>query len=482
MQQVAGFPYFELEFDRHGAPHEAAAADALVQHVTDAGVTDLIMLSHGWNNDMAEARTLYATLLTSMAARIAAAAPGSPLQKSLVQRRFAVMAVLWPSKKFADRDLIPTGAASLGGGDELALVEQLETLADTADSPEDAAVVARARALIPKLEQDAAARRDFVACVRSLLEDDAVAAGPPDANGITDPASPQDTAAELNADQALFDEDGDALLRRLGRPAFEAPVSSGGGASGGAAGGASGGAAGGWAPPSSGGGMEGQAAGIGSFFSGARTGARNLLNYGTYYKMKGRAGTVGAGGVHDVLRRVRAAAPNIRLHLVGHSFGGRLVASCAAAERADRPPLVIDSLSLLQAAFSHHAFASRFDGNRDGAFRALVTDGRVRGPVIITHTVNDKAVGVAYPLASMLARQDAAGVGDESSRWGGMGRNGAVKTPEAVAGELLGVDDTYTFTSGRIHNLRADRFVRDHGDVAGGEVAHGILAAIASVS
>ena len=75
----------------------------------------------------------------------------------------------------------------------------------------------------------------------------------------------------------------------------------------------------------------GGAAGIGSFLSGAQAGALQLANYATYYLMKGRSGTVGAQGLCPVLRRVRERRPAIKLHLVGHSFGGRLVASATAA-------------------------------------------------------------------------------------------------------------------------------------------------------
>ena len=45
--------------------------------------------------------------------------------------------------------------------------------------------------------------------------------------------------------------------------------------------------------------------------------------------MKERAGKVGRGGVNPLLREIRAAAPDLRVHLVGHSFGGRLVTAAA---------------------------------------------------------------------------------------------------------------------------------------------------------
>ena len=47
--------------------------------------------------------------------------------------------------------------------------------------------------------------------------------------------------------------------------------------------------------------------------------------------MKDRSGTVGATGVAKAVRTLRARYPSLRIHVVGHSLGGRLAASCAKA-------------------------------------------------------------------------------------------------------------------------------------------------------
>src|SRR6185369_7988531 len=155
---------------------------------------------------------------------------------------------------------------------------------------------------------------------------------------------------------------------------------------------------------------EGGAAGLGDLLHGAVEGARNLLNFLTYYKMKNRAGLVGRRGLAPVLAQV-AALPNApRLHLVGHSFGARVVTSAVLGpEGGDNNH--INTLVLLQAAFSHNSFAEHFDGPRDGFFRAVVASSCVKGPIMITHTANDTAVGIAYALASRVSGQDAAAVG-----------------------------------------------------------------------
>jgi hypothetical protein len=182
-----------------------------------------------------------------------------------------------------------------------------------------------------------------------------------------------------------------------------------------------------------------------------------------------------------LLRELRAAAPDLRIHLVGHSFGGRLV-TAAALGRAGSESVAPASMTLLQAAFSHNGFAEDFDGERNGFFREIVAQGKVAGPIVITHTRNDTAVGIAYPIASRLSRQDASDLGDEDDIFGGIGRNGALArcTPEAIAGELLGADGVYAFAAGKLYNLQADSWITGHSDVTGPQVANALLAAASS--
>jgi hypothetical protein len=97
----------------------------------------------------------------------------------------------------------------------------------------------------------------------------------------------------------------------------------------------------------------------------------------------------------------------------------------------------------------------------NGFFRKVVDDQRVKGPILVTHTKNDKAVGVAYPIASRLAGQVAAALGDENDRFGGLGRNGPQKMNmgEFIKGMLQPVNGTYTFAPGKFFNALADQFV-----------------------
>src|SRR5262249_53346101 len=100
----------------------------------------------------------------------------------------------------------------------------------------------------------------------------------------------------------------------------------------------------------------GGAAGIGALFSGMRSAARNLLNYVTYYEMKSRAGVIGSLGVNQLIRRIQSGASAVKVHVIGHSFGGRLV-TAALMGRDGQAPIRVNTMTLLQAAFSHNGFS-----------------------------------------------------------------------------------------------------------------------------
>lgn len=444
MKELSGFPYFEIQFTKEGATHDPKEVDAALSFAGSGSVSDLFVISHGWNNDMKEARRLYKTFFARVRELIdEQAVPG-------VDRQFGVIAILWPSKKFAEDELKPSGAASARAEVPAAFVKkQLDGLKGVFDNPKADKIIAQAKALVSKLAESAASRRKFVKLVRSLP-----------ARRRTDRDDGADRFLSLPEDEVMM---------RLSKPVRDLPRRRG------AQGGAAGGAAVARARAGAGG-----AAGLGSMFKGFVSAARNLLNYTTYYQMKERAGLVGSGGVNDVLRGIRARAPSVKLHLIGHSFGGRLVTAAALGPNG-KAPIRVESMILLQAAFSHNGFGQKYDKKNDGFFRKVVSDGRVTGPVVITCTENDKAVGIAYPLASLLSGDDAAALGDRKDRFGGIGRNGALVefTPEASDGVLAAVGSAYGFEGGRLYNLNADKVIGDHSDICKREVVYAMLNAVA---
>lgn len=420
---------WEVEFTKDGRVFDEHQVDALLQGLL--GATDLLLLSHGWNNDREEATDLYDELLGSLEnVGLPDSGPGSEI---------AVMRVLWPSKKFALESLIPGGgAASATSQSDAALIEALEDLkqdpfrlGETREDPTRAALVNRALELVPKLESSLDARREYVQQIRALL----------------DPG----LASEDDASRELFELDPGEVFAAFSQPVAVLPTAGGGGAAGVSSGGA---------------------AFLGDLIDGAKAGARRLANFATYYSMKTRAGVVGAGGVASVLSQARRENPNLSMHLAGHSFGGRLV-TAAAATFPKRDARV--SLVLLQAAFSHNGLAVKYDGQHDGGFRTVLSDVRVNGPVVITHTKNDQSVGVAYPLASRIARDRSSAVGDQDDPYGGLGRNGAQHTPEVDRSEAVlrdaGAGVSYAFKVGKVFNLLADKTISSHSDVRNMSVA-----------
>lgn len=442
-----GFPYAEIEFDakgKFGAKQVTAAIDTL----RAPGLTDVLVLSHGWNNDIADARAFYGNFLSVLRKEIDAGTVAG-----FAGRTLGVVAIFWPSKKFADSELQPGNASSVGGAvSKVTLKKQLALLSDAFPDKASKAKFAAAAKLLDTLEKDVAAQRKFVDLLRPFW-----------------------TTGKAGSDAlpaAAGKQPGDKVLAALAPPVLDlpaAPTRGSGGASsigsvtpgGGGVGGAGG---------------TGAAAGL---FGSILNGARNALNMTTYFTMKERAGTVGANGLAPVLQRIHAELPALRLQLAGHSFGGRLVTAAVNAlpkGAANR----VQSLFLMQAAFSHYGMAQKYDGTSNGLFRSVIADGKVAGPIYITFTSKDKAVGLAYPLASRLGGQVAAGLGDANDKYGGIGRNGAQKTPEAVASTLLPSTKAYAFAPGGVFNLDANAIITAHSDICRPEVAHALVSAIAT--
>jgi hypothetical protein len=373
----------------------------------------------------------------------------------LQNKKLAIVGVIWPSKKFTD--VVDAGVAEQtrvgddGFGTTSTAADdtiraKLDVIAAMFDK-KAAKKITAAKNQIGKLESDLAARRKFADELRSLLDESA--------------AHEEDNSA------LFFKLDGSVLLEKLKMPT---PLVSTGQAGGGGA------ASLGTHPKAT---PAGGAAGLGDIFSGIKSGAIRFLNYLAYYEMKKRAGIVGQKGVGPMLDRL---AKNVqRIHLVGHSFGCRVVTAAAATSTTDK----LQSMSLLQAAFSHNGFSK----SMNGFFRSVVDNHRIKGPIIITYTPNDRAVGIAYPVASRLAGAVASAFGDANDKFGGLGRNGAQKMEqgEVVQGvdRLLEVGGGYSWQSGRFHNLESSKYIIDpnggdaHGFVTGKEVAWAISRAIA---
>jgi len=97
---------------------------------------------------------------------------------------------------------------------------------------------------------------------------------------------------------------------------------------------------------------------------------------------------------------------------------------------------------------------------------------------LITHSVHDLAVGVAYAIASRLAGQTAAALGGPNDEYGGLGRNGAQKTDNSQFLTLQTVGTNYGFKSHVANNLNADNVIQGHSDICKPEIAYAFLRAL----
>lgn len=435
MTTIAGFPYAKAHFDRHGK--------ATDQPALPSGLTDVVIFSHGWNNNEEEAQSLYTRFFESFNAL--------PPEPRLSDRRFGVIGIFWPAKKF-DETVAVAGDGAVGGAASLtarasstaALERKLDALQGFFVEPAQKKALQQLKALLPELEDKASARALFLKTIREQ---------------VLDPRA----ANKEDGSVAFFRDPADDIMSRLkiAAAALEPEVAAPSGATALPVG----------APRHST--DTAGAAGLKEVLSGFGAAAMNVLNFTTYYEMKARAGEVGTAGVAPLIDSLRGEVA--RIHLIGHSFGGRVVTAAALSSRSAK----IASLTLLQAAFSHNGFSAEMKG----AFRGVVEKDRVAGPIIVTHTKNDKAVGLAYPLASRLSGDMRAAFGDENDKFGGLGRNGVQKMDanERVAGKLGDVGTAYPFQPHVFFNLEGGPFIKGHGDVTGPQVAYAVQRAFASI-
>lgn len=406
--EVAGFPYWEVVFDEVGG---VALPESVTGELPAQKLTDLFIFSHGWNNDQSYARQLYETYFAHMRA-VLDGRGGMPAGKKV-----GAVGVVWPAMRWADEP-VPVGerggAASVGGRSDADLVRDL-------------AAVFRApaeRAAIDELARLLAARPDDPAALTRFRDLMGALAGGTDAAD-----APEDSGERAG----LLGDTPTSVYTRLARVV---PVRRGEGAAG--------------------------------FDAGGRLwdGAKEALRQTTYWAMKKRAGVIGQKGLGPFIGAAHTAAPGLRIHLIGHSFGGRLVSFSLAGIPAALEPSPVKSLTLLQAAFSHFAFAGSLphDPARGGALAGMAR--RVDGPILVTHSLKDSAVGTAYPAASFISRDDAAAADDAMFRWGAMGHDGA-QGVDAAEVRLAQSGGDYPFAPGKFLNLDANAVIVKGGPPAG---------------
>lgn len=421
-QLPTGEPVWDLDFDESGrltAPTETA----LLDQVAAAGVDDLFVFSHGWNTAENSARGLY----DEMFPMIRAAADGA---SGIGKVGFA--GIYWPSLWFPPTPATPAnhgGSTQAGNG----AVTDLDAGTAAVSGAEIAA------ALLPGFPAE---QQRVVAEIGRCIDDGVAAIGAAE----TDEVKKQRIRHIHQLLQSLLpprngmdtgEDGGEIPLVRTSDPvmAYQGLAQTFG-----------------TAPP----GSAGQSAG--DWFGRAINGAKDAARVFSYNIMKARAGDIGRTGLGPLLIKLRQHSSATRVHLIGHSFGARLVAFALAGIGSPQQSPVA-SLLLVQGAFSHWSFAHQQDNpfDRPGALNA-VSD-RVHGPLVATYSVYDWAVGVWYPKASFLSRQDTQS--NVANRWGGMGADGYQAVNPLEARTMPPAGGAYGFKPRTFYRVNAANVIND---------------------
>jgi hypothetical protein len=443
MQSIRGFDFFSLNFDGAGKLTGGEFEDCKRRAAT---ATDAIFLAHGFRNDLNDATTLYTHFLDTFRAHL-----GRPEFTELAKRNFIVAGVFWPSKPLPESFHSDEGSTQAVDDEAPQMAAVSKKLADLKDvSPEKSAALDRAAALLPTVKDDPVKQNEFAALVLSTLD-----------------------GSQIDATEGLDrirQQEGSVMFQKLSGPIVlptQQPADSGGGTM----------AVSDIGSAGTGGGVQS----FGSFFGSILGGIDKFLNLTTWYIMKNRSGIVGGTGVAQAVRDLKASNPKIRLHLVGHSLGGRLIASCAKSLAKD-PLLQADSVTLLEAAFSHFGFSANNGKGTPGFFRDVIAKKVAKGPLLETFSYQDTVVGLTYAIASHLADDNSEAIGDANDLFGGIGRNGAQKTAESVAIKLKTASspgDPYVFKTGIVTCLDGSGgLIKDHSDVTNENVTYAFASAL----
>lgn len=439
-----GMPTWLVQFDKRGACTSPATRGMLLDKLHGAPPSDVILFSHGWNNDFDDASNMYTEFLRNFEALNAAHTPS---------RRFnpVFIGVLWPSvwMSFDNGPQLASADAGHVGG-------LIAELADRIAAAGGAAGLERVYALLaaPSIDDaDAAELAQLIAPAFGVIADEGAA----------------------SKGRSTVAEDVLAMMKAMESVQPTAPVHE--------------------PAEFDDFGVPAEAIGAGPAPAGARiaggSGWQNPLNalrLFSLYQMKDRAGTVGFNGVAALLREVLAAtgaaggAASTRVHAVGHSFGCKVLLSAICAQPLPRP---VASLLLLQPAISHLAFADVVpDTGKPGGYRDALLADRVTPPIFSTFTCRDfplhKTFHVAVRRAADLAEaqiaadDDITSAGPPPSRFAALGGYGPRRAGQLLVDPLPAAGSNIalpTIPPPIVAFDGSQGLIKGHGDVTGPAVA-----------
>jgi pimeloyl-ACP methyl ester carboxylesterase len=190
----------------------------------------------------------------------------------------------------------------------------------------------------------------------------------------------------------------------------------------------------------------------------------DIVRTATVLLMKDRAGRVGARGVSRLLEDLLAAT-TAPVHLVGHSYGCKVVMSALCQVSGWARP--VESALLLQPAFSYLAFAADVSGlGAPGGYRPALT--RSVQPIWATFSQFDEALTKYFHLAVRRPSDlgDGQIAGSPPSRYSAMGCFGPAEGPEVARVSARSPGTGYEFpVHARVLGVEASNVVSSHSDI-----------------
>lgn len=417
-------PFYIVPFDEQGRCQAPLTRDNLTTTLQGGAYTDVFFFSHGWNTDWAGASSTYDTFLRgymNMRSQhgLAYARPVRPL----------LVGIFWPSITL----VMPweAGPAFAGVTGNNPQVSDVQAGQEHLDIQSIAAMLA---------EGDVERFYELAQKAQGLSESEALE--------LAKLLAPLYLSSKKDELPAIGDIPSPGNIVQMWRDiAHMAPANPGGNF--------------GFARNETG--TAPQAAG--GFNLGALLDPRLIIRLATVLQMKDRAGTVGALGVGPLLQSLLAQNQEANFHLIGHSYGCKVMLSAMCY----RPlPRQVRSLLLLQPAISFLCFAKDATGQgQAGGYRGALDD--VQLPIMTTFSAQDAPLHDFFHLAvrrpSDLGEIKIAGV--PPSRYaalGGYGPGGCDDDCKVVVIKSIG--DGYDFGPNRprIYALNGDASIHGHND------------------
>ncbi len=408
-------PYYIIPFDKRGVCEGPGTREALIKELRQGEYTNVYLFSHGWNNDWTVATERYKKFIEGFGQmRQNLDLPLPDTYKPLL------VGIFWPSTAlvFGEGEKGPDIAAGIGTPSHTEVGEERAAIRDLADEL-SAADASRFFELTQARTLDEDGARELAALGAKLSFAGDTELGDDEMLG----------ADEILANWQALDIDEDDL------DDF--------GTLDGAAG------------------ADAQAAGIGDFFK--KLDPRKFIRMLTVRKMKDRAGVVGLNGVGPLLWEILAACQS-RVHLIGHSYGGKVVLASSCIPKP--MPRLIDSMLLLQPAVSHLCFASAIPGlDRPGGYRDALA--RVQQPILSTFSKHDSALTKFFHIA-LRRKVDVGeiGVAGAPSRYAALGGFGPREAGERLI-PMQGPPADYALDDAiEVYGLKSDDYIDGHGDIS----------------